>query len=98
MGISFGGATNVREKMAGRILRYLGGTGEGAHQEVAQAWQFTRPTGEQVHFSLLDLSLTEALLVTEIKPPVGELLAIGKSYGRVVRHMPRGVSIEFVTQ
>jgi hypothetical protein len=97
MGIAFGGATNVREKMAEKILRYLEGNSEGAHQAWQQARQFTRSTGEQVDFSLLDLSLTEALLVTGSRPPVGELLAIGKSYGRVVRHMPQGVSVEFVT-
>jgi hypothetical protein len=98
MGISFDGATNVREKMAEQILRYLSGNSEGAHQAWRQARKFTRPNGEKVDFSLLDLSLTGALLVTETKPPVGELLAIGKSHGRVVLHMPQGVSVEFVTQ
>ena len=105
MGISFDGATNAREKMAEKILRYLGASSEGAHEawrqdllEAPQPRQFTRPTGEQVNFSLLDLSLTGALLVTKVQPPVGELLAIGNSYGRVVRHVPQGVSVEFVTQ
>jgi hypothetical protein len=103
MGISFDGATSVREKMAEKILRYLDGNSEGADQAWRQQLlemprQFTRPTGEQVSFSLLDLSLTGALLVTEVKPPVGELLAIGNTSGRVVRHVPQGVSVEFVTQ
>jgi hypothetical protein len=105
MGIRFDRAPNSREEMAEKILRYLGGNSGGARQvwrheriQVPQGRQFTRPSGECVDFSLEDLSMTGAFLVTKIRPPVGEVLVIGKTHGRVVRHAPQGISIEFVAR
>ncbi len=103
MVIGFDGANDTREQIAEKILSYLGGrrgeTLPRRHErlQVPQARQFTRPGGEVVDFVVIDLSLSGAYLGTKIKPPVGELLVIGKSRGRIMRHLENGIAIEFVT-
>lgn len=103
MGISFDCATDTREQIAEKILLYLGGgrrseTRTRRHErlQTPQTWQFTRPDGALVDFNVRDLSLSGASLLTEIRPPVGELLGIGRSCGRVVRHLKHGIAVEFV--
>ena len=57
---------------------------------------YTRSTGEQVRCEVLDLSLSGVSVRTESKPPVGEHLLIGHRAGRVARHHPDGIGIEFL--
>lgn len=47
---------------------------------------FTRPNGAQVRCEVRDISLQGISLRTNARPPVGELINLGKTYGRVVRH------------
>jgi len=102
MVIGFEGANDTRENVAEEILRYLGGrrsnTPDRRHErlQVPQARQFARPDGKLVDFSVIDLSLSGAYLETKIRPPIGELVSIGKSRGRIVRHLERGVAVEFI--
>lgn len=103
MGISFDCAIDTREQIAEKILLYLGGgrrseTRTRRHErlQVPQTRQFTRPDGTLVDFNVYDLSLRGASLLTEIRPPVGELLGFGKSCGRVVRHLEQGIAVEFI--
>jgi hypothetical protein len=46
--------------------------------------------------TVIDISVSGALVATKARPPVGSLVEIGTLRGRVVRHSPRGVAIEFV--
>ena len=57
---------------------------------------FTRSTGEQIRCEVLDLSLTGVSVRSEVKPPVGEHILIGTRAGRVARHHPDGIGVEFL--
>lgn len=57
---------------------------------------FTRPNGDQVTCEILDISLQGLSLRTQGRPPMGELVHIGQTYGRVVRHHAEGISVQFL--
>ena len=56
----------------------------------------TLDNGETCDCRVLDLSLGGAAIETHIRPRVGERLLLGRTEGRVVRHTPQGVAIEFL--
>jgi hypothetical protein len=56
---------------------------------------FTRANGDVVTCEVLDLSLSGVSLKTDARPPVGEVVSIGQTSGRVVRHHENGIAIEF---
>lgn len=58
--------------------------------------RFTRANGDIVACEVLDLSLSGVSLKTEVRPPLGEVVLIGQTAGRVVRHHESGVALEFV--
>lgn len=58
--------------------------------------RFTRANGDLVNCEVLDLSLSGVSLKTEARPPLGEVVLIGQTAGRVVRHHEDGIAIEFV--
>jgi hypothetical protein len=45
---------------------------------------------------IIDLSLTGAHIKIGRRPPIGTLVQLGRVRGRVVRHSPQGVAIDFV--
>ncbi len=105
MAICFESASDARKKMIERLLSYLERGSKRAtpacrpeRVQVSQARQFTRSSGETVDFDVVDLSLSGANLMTKIRPPVGEFLAIGKLRGRVTRHLEYGIVVEFGIQ
>ncbi len=51
--------------------------------------------GREYLVRLVDISLSGVALNTDIKPPLGELVTIGNTPGRVIRHFEGGVAIEF---
>ncbi|MCW5681036.1 MAG: PilZ domain-containing protein [Xanthobacteraceae bacterium] len=55
----------------------------------------TLPGGEVVPARVLDVSLSGAAVQTRDKPPVGTPVVLGKTPGRVVRHIEQGFAIEF---
>jgi hypothetical protein len=57
---------------------------------------FTSSNGEHVRCDILDVSLQGTSLRTTGRPPVGEIINLGKTYGRVVRHHCDGIAIEFL--
>jgi PilZ domain-containing protein len=59
--------------------------------------RFTRANGEIVACEVVDLSLSGVSLKTDARPPMGEVVLIGQSAGRVVRYHQSGIAIEFVT-
>src|SRR5215469_278208 len=56
--------------------------------------RFTRATGEIVNCEVLDLSLSGVSLKTETRPPIGEVVLIGQTAGRIARHHETGIAIE----
>jgi hypothetical protein len=57
---------------------------------------FTRPNGEVVNFEVQDISLSGASLKTMARPPIGEIVLVGNTPGRVSRHFDLGIALEFV--
>lgn len=57
---------------------------------------FTRPNGETVRYDAVDISLRGLSVLTNARPPVGEILNLGLNYGRVARHHELGIAIEFL--
>jgi hypothetical protein len=55
-----------------------------------------RPGGERVLCDVEGISLHGASLRTLERPPLGEIVHIGRTYGCVVRHHQTGIGIEFV--
>jgi hypothetical protein len=53
------------------------------------------PSGLNVSCRVIDLSASGAALKTEQRPEIGALVTIGKTAGRVVRHLEEGIAIEF---
>ncbi|HTP78026.1 MAG TPA: PilZ domain-containing protein [Rhizomicrobium sp.] len=69
-----------------------------AHERVPQAGElfFIRPNGTQIRCNVLDISLEGMSLATNGRPPINELIQIGKTVGRVVRHHAQGIGVQFV--
>jgi hypothetical protein len=55
----------------------------------------TMPNGTSVTCRIVDLSLSGAGIASETIPPIGALITLGKTPGRVVRHVEGGFAIEF---
>ena len=57
---------------------------------------FKRPCGEVVYCDVIDISLQGVLLRTKNRPPIGEIVNLGHSCGRVKRHDQDGIVIQFL--
>lgn len=59
-------------------------------------FQLIRDCGTSVPCDALNISLRGMSLRTAVRPPLGELVTVGHSRGRVVRHHDQGIAIEFL--
>lgn len=57
---------------------------------------FTRADGQVVKCEVIDISLHGVSLRTNSRPPLDEVLQVGRTCGRVVRHHEHGIAIEFM--
>jgi PilZ domain len=57
---------------------------------------FQRPSGELVRCDVLDISLQGISLRTNSRPPIGEVINLGRSWGRVMRHHQDGIALQFL--
>jgi hypothetical protein len=57
---------------------------------------FYRANGEQISRAVVNFSLTGASLRTASRPPIGEVINLGHTRGRVVRHDDHGIAVEFL--
>lgn len=55
----------------------------------------TTPEGEVVPCRIVDISVSGAAANVEVKTPMGSVIKIGETSGRVMRVFPTGVAIEF---
>jgi hypothetical protein len=53
------------------------------------------PNGINVGCRIIDVSQSGAGIKTDLRPPIGALVTLGKVPGRVVRHLEDGFAIEF---
>jgi hypothetical protein len=102
-GVRFDASLPRRERTAQQIVLFLTGvrvtdTQERRHGRipVPAPRHFTRPNGEAANFIILDISLTGASLKTMARPPIGEVVLVGDTPGRVSRHFDEGIALEFV--
>jgi len=58
----------------------------------------TRENGEQIACDVLDISLDGVSLRTRCRPPVGEIVNLGRTRGRVVRHLTEGIAVQYVKE
>lgn len=104
-GMRFDCSEAKRERTAERIVRYLAGllpldtklrrsdrtTGPAPRR-------FTRASGDIVEFEVRDISLTGASIKCQVRPPLGEIVMVGATAGRVMRHFDEGIALEFVRE
>ena len=58
--------------------------------------EIIRENGDRLPCDILDISLDGASLKTEGRPSIGEVVALGRSLGQVVRHHRHGIAIQYV--
>jgi hypothetical protein len=54
------------------------------------------PNGVNIAVRVIDISQSGAAIGTDQRPDIGALVTIGKTPGRVVRHLDEGFAIEFI--
>ena len=102
-GVRFHCSALKREKVAEQLTLYMNRdlvdeTVVRRHDRAPTRGQarFTRANGDIVTCEVLDLSLGGVSLKTDARPPLGEVVLIGQTAGRVVRHHEQGIALEFV--
>jgi hypothetical protein len=55
----------------------------------------TTPDGNVVVCHIIDMSLSGAAVGSEVKPPVGSLIMLGRTQARIIRHREDGFAAEF---
>lgn len=53
------------------------------------------PDGTEISCRVMDVSLSGAAVVSELRPALGSVVLLGKTQGIVVRHLDHGFAIEF---
>ena len=56
---------------------------------------FSRADGSQAACKLMDISFQGAMLKTNVRPPIGEIIHLGQTRGWVVRHHEQGIGVQF---
>jgi hypothetical protein len=102
-GVRFDASPARRERTAQQIVLFLTGVRvTDTHERrngripVPAPRHFTRPNGDVANFIILDISLSGASLKTMVRPPIGEVVLVGETPGRVSRHFDEGIALEFV--
>jgi hypothetical protein len=54
------------------------------------------PNGVNIAVRVIDISESGAAVATDQRPEIGAPVTIGKTAGRVVRHLEEGIAIEFI--
>lgn len=57
-----------------------------------------RANGEIMACDVLDISLEGVSVRTKYRPPVGEIVNLGRTRGRVIRHHPDGIAVQYVRE
>ena len=100
---------SIGESKRGRLIEMLrsfaiggmaGVTHMRRHERVPSlvSGSITRENGEHITCDVLDISLDGVSLRTRIRPPVGEIVNLGRARGRVVRHHTDGIAVLYVRE
>jgi len=60
--------------------------------------RIVRSNGQIINCDVLDISLEGVSVRTKVRPPVGEIVNLGRTRGRVVRHHEDGFAIQYVRE
>ncbi|MCW6509115.1 PilZ domain-containing protein [Lichenifustis flavocetrariae] len=55
------------------------------------------PDGSHTAVRLLDISISGAAVISDLRPPVGTLITLGTTEGKVVRSFGNGIGVQFNT-
>lgn len=102
--IQFRATRHKREKLAARITwlinrQEIEGLEARAHDRAAPQNNqslLRLADGMTIKCSLIDVSLSGASVATEIRPPIGSEVVLGKLRARVMRHHDRGIGVRFM--
>lgn len=98
--VRFFGSALKRERTVAKIEAHL--KGESAPQArpaphgISSHRTFVRQSGATAEFEVIDISLLGAALRSRCRPPIGEIITIGTTEGRVARYLDGGFAVEFV--
>lgn len=53
--------------------------------------------GQSYRCRVIDVSLSGAALATDVRPPIGAQVTIGRMRARVVRHIEHGIAVEYAS-
>jgi hypothetical protein len=54
--------------------------------------------GREYIVKLIDVSLSGVAIRADIRPPLGTIVTVGKTPGRIMRHFDGGIAVEFIRQ
>jgi hypothetical protein len=102
--MTIGATPRKRDKLAAQLTwlanrAILGLTEDHRHGRIVPRNPIARlilPNGINVSCRIIDLSQSGAAVVSEQRPDIGALVTLGKTAGRVVRHIEDGFAVEFV--
>lgn len=69
-----------------------------ARASSSSSGEIIRENGDRFTCDILDISLDGASLKTDGRPLIGEIVALGRSLGQVVRHHRHGIAIQYVRE
>jgi hypothetical protein len=102
--MTIGATTRKRDKLAAQLTwlanrHILGLPEDRRHGRIAPKNPMARlilPNGVNIAVRVIDISQSGAAVATDQRPELGAPITIGKTAGRVVRHLEEGFAIEFV--
>ena len=89
-----------RHNLIGKLTKFIeNGLGEGPDDTISypSTLAFRRTNGREERCEIACITLHGVVLVTTQRPTLGELVRLGRLYGRVVRHFVEGIGVEFVS-
>lgn len=99
--VRFYGSALKRERTAARIAAHQRGetapsVANPSSGSLASQRVFVRQNGMTADFEVIDISLLGAALRSRCRPPIGEIISIGTTEGRVARYLDGGFAVEFI--
>jgi hypothetical protein len=93
-----------RDKLAAQLTwlanrELLGTVDDRRHGRVSPrnaAGRLTLPSGNNISVRVIDVSQSGCAIATDQRPGIGTQVTIGKTAGRVVRHLEDGFAIEYL--
>ena len=70
---------------------------QGDHLPTEAKLSLVRNTGIKEQCAVQQITLKGVSLTTEQRPPLGELVRLGRMYGRVAQHLSQGVGVNFLS-